>query len=265
LSTFVTSDGVRLALRVGEGRPMVFQHGLCGDAGQPAQVFPDDTGFGCVTLECRGHGASEVGPVAAFSLARFAEDLAAMMDARGLSRVVVGGISMGAALALRLAVVRPDLVGALVLARPAWGVAAGPVNMQPNAVVGQLLAEHAPAEAWARFEASALARQLAAEAPDNLASLRGFFARRPIEVTSALLTRFSGDGPGVAAADLAALQVPTLVIGHAQDHVHPLSLARDLAGLIPRARLVQITPKAADPVAYRDDFRAALAAFLKGC
>ena len=60
MSDFVTADGVRLVLSVaGSGPAMVFQHGLCGDAGQAAQVFPD--GFTRLTLECRGHGASEAG------------------------------------------------------------------------------------------------------------------------------------------------------------------------------------------------------------
>ena len=45
----------------------------------------------------------------------------------------VGGISMGAAIALRIAALRPDLVSALVLARPAWLDANGPENIQPVA------------------------------------------------------------------------------------------------------------------------------------
>ena len=241
---------------------MVFQHGLCGDAGQAAQVFPD--GFTRLTLECRGHGASEAGALDRLSIAQFTEDLAAMIAARGLVRPVVGGISMGAAIALRLAVTRPDLVGALVLARPAWGVAARPVNMAPNALVGRLLADHAPDKARALFEASAVAQMLAREAPDNLASLRGFFDRQPLAVTSALLSRISADGPGVTRAEVTTLRLPVLVIGCARDHVHPLELARDLALVIAGARFVEITAKATDPAAYRVEFTAALASFLKG-
>jgi pimeloyl-ACP methyl ester carboxylesterase len=264
MSEFTAPDGVRLALDVaGDGPAMVFQHGLCGDAGQPAQVFPD-IGWQRLTLECRGHGASDAGPLNRLSIASFTDDLAAMITARRLRRPVVGGISMGAAMALRLAVTRPDLVGALVLARPAWGVDAAPVNMQPNALVGQLLADHPADKARAVFEASEMAAHLTATAPDNLASLRGFFARQPIAVTSALLTRISADGPGVTAADLAALRLPVLVIGHERDHVHPLALAEALAAMIPGAQLATITPKATNPLAYRAEFQAALAQFLKG-
>ncbi len=262
---FLTSDGLRLALHEsGAGKPMVFQHGLCGDAAQPHQVFPDEVAYRCLTLECRGHGQSEVGPLGQLSIATFARDIATMIEAQKLDRPVVGGISMGACIALRLAVTRPDLVGALVLARPAWLTNEAPANMAPNALVGELLSNHAPSEARARFEAMPLIAQLAQEAPDNLASLRGFYSREPIATTAELLTRISADGPGIGKADLRALKIPALVIGHGKDYVHPLSLARELASLIPQAQFVEITPKATDPARYRDDFRAALASFLKG-
>ena len=54
--------GLRFAVsETGEGRPMIFQHGLCGDASQVADVFPADSGWCCITLECRGHGKLEGG------------------------------------------------------------------------------------------------------------------------------------------------------------------------------------------------------------
>ncbi len=262
---FLTSDGLRLALHEsGASKPFVFQHGLCGDAGQPLQVFPDSFGYRCLTLECRGHGQSEAGPIQSHSIATFANDVAAMIELQKLDKPLFGGISMGAAIALRLAVTRPDLVGALVLARPAWLVDEAPANMAPNTLVGELLKTHAPAQARARFEAAPLVAQLALEAPDNLASLRGLFSREPIAITAELLTRISADGPGVSKSDLSALKIPVLVIGHANDYVHPLSLAKELASLIPEAQFVEITPKAIDPARYRDDFRAALSQFLKG-
>jgi pimeloyl-ACP methyl ester carboxylesterase len=263
--TFTTGDGIRLALHeTGNGRPMVFQHGLCGDVGQPAGVFPPDAGYRCITLECRGHGASDSGPASRLSIARFAEDIAGIITTRDLGPVVIGGISMGAAIALRLAVIRPDLIRGLVLARPAWITAAAPANMAPNALVGELLRYHPADKARTLFEATSTAAELARVAPDNLASLRGFFSRQPTATTAELLRRISADGPGVADADLARIAVPTLIIGTAQDFVHPIDHARTLARLIPEARLAEITPKGADPAAYQTDFRLALATFLEG-
>jgi pimeloyl-ACP methyl ester carboxylesterase len=256
-------SGLRFAVsQIGEGRPMVFQHGLCGDATQPADVFPLEAGWRCLTLECRGHGRTEAGAAADLSLATFADDVASLIEAHVAEPIVLGGISMGAALALRLAVLHPDLVRALVLARPAWVLDAAPATMQPNAMVGELLQRHPPAEARAHFEAGDLARRLAVEAPENLASLRGFFTREPIPVTAELLVRISADGPGVTRASAESLRMPTLVIGHERDLIHPLAFAQTLSRLIPGASLVKITPKAESRERYRRDFAAALATFL---
>lgn len=242
---------------------MLWQHGLCGDASQTAESFPEGTGWQGVTLECRGHGASDPGPLDALSLAAFAGDLATFAVERLGAPLVLGGISMGAALALRLAVLRPDLVHGLVLARPAWICDAAPPNLAPYALVGDLLAHLPPDEARTAFEASDDARRLAEEAPDNLASLRGFFGREPLPVTAALLGRIARDGPGVTPADLARLAVPTLVIGHDRDLAHPWSMAETLAALIPGARLHRITPKADDRARHAADLRDVLAQFLK--
>ncbi|MCU0911141.1 MAG: alpha/beta hydrolase [Rhodobacteraceae bacterium] len=255
-------DGLALAgwVAEGPGRPAVFQHGLCGDAAQPAEVFPPDAGFRHHVLDCRGHGSSDACDAAAFSLAAFADDLAAWIDAAGLCACPVGGISMGAALALRLAVLRPDLVSALILARPAWATDAAPANMAPNAEAGRMIAAGRGAEDFAQGPTG---RRLAAGAPDNLASIAGFFDRAPRDVTAALLTRISADGPGVTAAQLRALRLPTLVLATPDDEVHPIAHAEALAGMIPGARLILLPPKARDRAAYAAAFRAALADFLR--
>jgi pimeloyl-ACP methyl ester carboxylesterase len=258
-------DGLRLAVsRTGSGALFVFQHGLCGDAAQPAQVFPLDSGYECLTLECRGHGGSEAGEPFDFSIATFADDVAALIESVSKGPVVLGGISMGASISLRLAVLRPDLVRALVLARPAWLLSRNPDNMAPNAFAGQLLQQHEARAARQLFDASPVVAQLAAEAPDNLASLRGFFTREPVQVTADLLRRISADGPGVSEDEVRAITVPTLVIGHARDAIHPLAYATTLACLIPQAQFAEITPKADSAERYRADFHSVLSNFLKG-
>ncbi len=247
----------------GAGAPFVFQHGLGGDAGQTAEVFPDDTGFRRITLECRGHGRSEAGAVSAFSLAQFSDDLGSFIEQTLPAPVSLGGISMGAAISLMLAVRRPELVKALVIARPAWLLDAAPQNMQPNAYVGELLGSNSPVKALEAFNRSAIAKEFEQTAPDNLASLRGFFTRANPNILSALLTRISADGPGVTAADLQRLKVPVLVIGTDRDYVHPFAYAEALAGMIPQAVLVKITSKSESRESYVREFKAALLSFFK--
>ena len=248
----------------GSGMAVVFQHGLCGDARQTAEVFPANSALRRITLECRGHGGSEPGDMAEFSIARFAEDVGELIALRVKAPVVIGGISMGAALAMRLAVVMPDFVRGLVIARPAWSSAAAPENMRANADVGALLGRMTQGEAHAQFMAGAVAKRLASEAPDNLASLAGFFWREPQVVTAALFQSISADGPGVTAAELSAIKVPTLVIATRMDAVHPLSLAQEIAKLIPGAMLVEITAKSQDRGLYVAEFKNVLDTFLKG-
>src|ERR1700692_1876788 len=109
---------------------MLFQHGLGGDERQVAEVFPDDFGCRRLTLECRGQGRSEPGPLDRFSMAAFTTDALAFLDQRGVGPFAAGGISMGAAMALRLAVMAPERVRALVLARPAWMTEPAPANLR---------------------------------------------------------------------------------------------------------------------------------------
>ena len=263
--TTATIDRGGLLLRyedVGEGPAVLFQHGLGGDLAQVAEVFPAAPPVRRLTLECRAQGGSQAGPPAAFAIATFADDVAFLADRLGIGRAVVGGISMGAAIALRLAVIRPDRVGALVLGRPAWLFAPAPDNMRPIAHVAELLRTQDPASARAAFERSETARRLARDAPDNLVSLRGFFERSDPATMAALLGAIAADGPGVSEADVRAIAVPTLVIGTADDAIHPLAFAERIAATIPNAKLAEVTSKSKDRARYVAEFRDALATFL---
>jgi pimeloyl-ACP methyl ester carboxylesterase len=246
----------------GAGLPVIFQHGLCGDAGQTTEAFPEDPTFRRITIEMRGHGRSEAGDPSKFSIATFTDDVASFIAEQHLEPIVVGGISMGAAIALRLAVKYPQLVKGLIIARPAWIIDNAPANMRPNADVGALLARLPPEEARKEFMGSDTATLLKRDAPANLDSLVGFFGRAPIDITAALLTAISADGPGVSEDAVRVLSIPTLVVGHEQDLVHPIAYAQALAGMIAGSNYVEITPKAADKLRYISEFRAAIQQFL---
>ena len=252
------SGGVRLrGFDLGAGPATLFQHGLGGDEAQVAEAFPSE-GRRRLTLECRAHGRSEPGDPRDFSIARFADDVLAFADSRGVARFAVGGISMGAAIALRIAATRPERVDALVLARPAWGWAKAPANMRPFAEAARGLA----GGGRAAFAASATARMLARDAPDNLASLLGFFDRPNLPVVATLLASIAIDGPGVGEAEIRAIAAPTLVLGAAMDYVHPVGLARELAGAIPSAGFVEVASKAKDKARHFAELRAAIDGFL---
>ncbi|MER8444786.1 alpha/beta hydrolase [Mesorhizobium sp. M1066] len=255
------------ALRVfdtGQGRlPVVFQHGLGGDAAQVAQNYPDSPSYRRLTVECRSQGGSGTGTTRPFSIAMFADDVLAAADAAGLERFVAGGISMGAAIALRLAARHPDRVTGLVLVRPAWVFDAAPQNMRPYLEVAELIRSRPLDEARDIFAASATAARFRTEAPDNLASLLGFFARDNAAVFAEMMQAIADDGPGVTRAEAAGFKAPTLVIGSGIDLVHPLATARSLADAVPNAAFAEVTPKATDKERHFAEIRAAIGSFLK--
>jgi pimeloyl-ACP methyl ester carboxylesterase len=257
-----TLDRGGAVLRVvdtGDGLPVIFQHGLGGDYAQVAKALPE--GHRCLTVECRGHGGSSAGDARPFSIAMFADDVCAAIDAAGIDRFVIGGISMGAAIALRIAARQPDRVMGLALVRPAWLFDPAPETMRPNAEVAALLRAHPPAQGRALFLESQTGRFLAREAPDNLASLLGFFERPDTASIAALLGDIAADGPGVSEAEASAIGVPTLTIGCGHDYVHPLSYARRLAEMT-RGRFVEVAPKATEAARHFADLRAALGIFF---
>ena len=108
-----------------------------------------------------------------------------------------------------------------------------------------------------------MAKTIADAAPDNMNSYHGFFNRRPTDQTRALLAAIAGDGPGVDLSAMSRIDVPTLVIGTGRDLAHPLDMAKALAAQIPKAELVEITPKSDNRKAYVREFRDAVGGFLR--
>ena len=261
-ATFQTPDGCDLAYEVaGQGPAVLWQHGLGATAAQPAEVFPD--GFTRITLLCRGHDGSDLGDPARLSIAQFATDALALMDHLGLQSLPMGGISLGAAIALRLAVLHPARVQALILARPAWVDHPAPATMQSYSEVARILARHGDI-GGALFQSGQTYRDLSLASPDNAGSLVSFFTRPQPDTTVALLQSIPQDGPGVTKDQIAALHLPTLVLTTGQDYVHPAAYGAELAKLIPHATLTDLPAKGQDKPAHVAAFRAALSQFLGG-
>ncbi|MBB6408503.1 alpha/beta fold hydrolase [Mesorhizobium sangaii] len=262
-TVMLRDDAALCVFDTGQGFPVIFQHGLGGDAAQVAQNFPDSPSYRRLTVECRAQGGSGSGSRRPFSIAMFADDVLAAADAAGLDRFVAGGVSMGAAIALRLASRHADRVLGLVLVRPAWRFDAAPQNMQPFSEVAKLIRDRPLEDARNAFATSVTAARFRGEAPDNLASLLGFFERENAAVFAEVMQAIANDGPGVTLAAAGNLAVPTLVVGSGVDLIHPLATARFLADAIPNAAFAEVTPKANDKDRHFAEVRAAIAGFLE--
>src|SRR3954447_9233610 len=99
----------------GSGPPVVWipGTGLCGSPWQP-QVAHFADRFRCLTVDLRGSGGTG-GEDTEFSVADLAEDVGGWLDAVGIDRAAVVGLSLGSAVAQELALARPGLVDRLVL------------------------------------------------------------------------------------------------------------------------------------------------------
>jgi 3-oxoadipate enol-lactonase len=114
------SDATRhqVALRVrcfGSGECVVLLHGL-GSSGDDwaFQVGPLAQAFQLLVPDLRGCGGSPESADAC-SIAGFADDVWRVLDGRGISRAALVGFSMGGAVALEMAVQRPQATARLVL------------------------------------------------------------------------------------------------------------------------------------------------------
>ncbi|MFB2565238.1 alpha/beta fold hydrolase [Rhizobium sp. IMFF44] len=259
--SFKRSDAELVVYEDGKGLPVVFQHGLGGDEAQVAQNVPA-AAIHRLTLECRGHGASALGNARPFSIRMFAEDVLAAATAYGFDRFIVGGISMGAAIALHLAHHHAHRIAGLVLVRPAWTFEVSPDNLAPIRAVASLILSHPIAEAKRRFIASETGQRIASEAPDNFSSLLGYFDRPDAVAFASVLADIAADGQDVPQAAAAVLAVPTLIIGNHHDAIHPLSCAQTLANVIPGASLAEVTAKAVDKNRHFAEVQDAIAHFL---
>jgi pimeloyl-ACP methyl ester carboxylesterase len=111
------APGARLRyLAAGDGEPVLLVHGLGGAAGNWVALAPLLLpGRRLLVPELPGHGGSSPLP-AAPSLTAFADRLALLLERERATPAAIVGHSLGGAIALRLAIRRPETVRAVVLA-----------------------------------------------------------------------------------------------------------------------------------------------------
>ena len=101
------------------GLPVVLVHSLAGTSAHWARQLEHLRATRrALALDLRGHGASDPPRNGDFSLKALADDIAAVVDARGIQRLVLVGHSLGGGAALSYAGAHPDRVAALLLLDP---------------------------------------------------------------------------------------------------------------------------------------------------
>jgi pimeloyl-ACP methyl ester carboxylesterase len=264
MSVFVR-DGLDFHYRdEGQGLPLVFQHGLGGDLNQPFSVYRPSPGIRLLGFDARGHGrTSPLGDPNKLSIETLADDLIAFLDHLGIDRAVIGGISLGSAVAVNVARRFPDRLLGLVLSRPAWIDGPNPANVRLYSTIARLIRDLGAKEGLAQFLKTAEYQAMDRESPDCARSLVGQFEQPRAEECVARLERLIGDTPCRDRDDYRMIQVPALILGNRQDPIHPWEYARTLAQLVPDAVLCEITPKSVGVERHAADVQRALDGFLR--
>jgi len=262
---FFQRDGIQFHYTdTGEGIPFVYQHGLGGDVSQPAEVYQPEPGFRFISMDCRGHGDTRpLGDVAKFGFDSFADDLMALVEHLGLSKIVIGGISMGAGISLNIALRYPDRVMGLLLSRPAWLDQPMPDNLRPIVTAGRLIHEHGARKGLELFKQSEDYLNVLRESPNAAESLLGQFAHPRAEETAIKLERIPNDVPNRDRAAWRNIHVPTLVFANHIDMIHPFAIARTLAESIPGAEMRELTSKSVNKAQHIAEAQAYTGAFLR--
>ena len=121
-------NGIEIVYQIfGEGQPLLLIHGL-GSSGRDweRQITAFSHHYQVIVFDVRGHGNSAK-PSGPYSVPLFALDCAELLKAIGVDHAHVVGISMGAMIALQLAVDFPEVVKSLVV-----------VNTGPDLIVRSL-------------------------------------------------------------------------------------------------------------------------------
>lgn len=250
----------------GEGLPIVFQHGLGGDLEQIHTLFGDSReAFRLICMECVNHGESgRTNDPEQLNLPAFAEDLTAFITEMDLGRsFTLGGLSMGAALALKVAVTFPERVNGLVLLRPAWLDKPGPVHLAAFLEVADFLDAYGPWEGKELFCRTQVFRELEAESPACARSILQQFKPGDVEERSALFRGVVNSAPFSNKELLADLQMPVLILASHHDPLHPYELAEEIASVLPQAQLQEIPSRYLAEADHNRAFQTAIKAFTE--
>jgi 3-oxoadipate enol-lactonase len=262
----VDSNGVRIHFEVhGAGPPLVLLMGIGFDSSlwTLAQVPALSQRFQVILVDNRDAGRSSRAE-APYTIADMADDTARVLDALGVERAHVLGLSMGGMIAQQLALRHGARLDHLILT----GCGAAPAR-----------AAFDPIRAWSWIKAhDPSGETFACEQLTWLFSTQFLRNRAGVKQTLAMLS--SNPHPIDAAAygrqarayleydaldRLQGIEAPTLVIVGEQDLLTPPHVCREVAAKIPGARFEQIAGPGSShavPLERPDDFNALVTRFL---
>lgn len=229
-------NGHRIAFAdYGEGEQvLVLAHGLLMNRHMYDQLAPEmvSRGFRVITVDLLGHGASDKPTdMRAYSMPAFGDQIAAVIEHLDLDRPIVGGTSLGANASLELAARHPRIARGLFIEMPVLDnalVAAGLIFLP-------ILLSLRVAKPLLRGVAAITTR---IPRSTYIVDLMLDWTRRPPESSEAVLEGILFGRTAPPREERQLIGLPTLVIGHPADPLHPFTDSDMLTEEMPRARLV---------------------------
>lgn len=260
IGTFVEVDGRAIHVRrdgAETGAPtLLFAHALGSDHRVWDGVVRELGERPSLRYDLGGHGLSEA-PDGERTIAGLARELDGVMDAAGIERAVLVGVSVGGQVALRQALDRPERVIGLVACdtaarigtRDAWQARIDTVH------------EHGLAGLARDVIARWFTADFAQRHPARLRGHRTLLARTPADGYAGVCAALRDEDLSPRLPDIAAR---TLVLCGAEDEPTPPAQARALAEGLPHARYREIADAAhLPPVERPAPVARAIAQFLE--
>ena len=223
------------------GPPTVLLHGLFFSRRlfeRLARRLPEQR---MLLLDLRGHGRSSR-PIGAedYTWELMGRDVLALMDHLELERATVGGLSLGADVTLAVAALAAERLSGAIVEMPVLEGGRPTAERVFGAVATAL-----QAAGWLMRPATRAAAPLRRTRYPELGSFADLLSLEPTAAAAMLrgLTGEQGvvfDGPRALARE----RVPTLVIGHRHDPLHPLDDARGIISTVPGSRLLVMNTQA---------------------
>ena len=218
-------------------RPLILVHGLLlsQEMHKPLAKALAARGNRVITVDLLGHGQSDrPRDMWRYSMGQFAEQLLALMDHMQLEQAAIMGTSLGANAALELASRAPERVRGMVIEMPVLDNAllASALTFTPILVA---LTFGEPVMKLVARSARAVPRRVLPHYGNVLLDL----VRQEPGPGGAVLQGLFFGRVAPHRSERRTFTMPTLVLGHRRDPVHPFSDAGMLAGELPNGRLLE--------------------------
>ena len=243
----------------GAGQPFIFQHGLGANATQPQSLIGELPGWQAISMDCRGHGMSELPDGYDPSFSAYAGDVMRLMDHLEIDQAVFGGISMGAGISLHMATYHPDRVKGLILVRPAWLDKGMPPNLEELKDIVDYLDRPNGKEQFSQIPAFQKIQQ---ELPNAANSILGMFNRDQQASTPRILTHMVNDAPIQDLSLLAQVSQPAVVIANEDDPLHPFEFGPIISDRLGNSELKTVISRYIHDAQHRQEVRQIIASFL---